>query len=186
MATKIGVIAEDNSDVDVIKEILSKYLKKEAFSITHFVGKGCGKLKSKCAAWVDQLEKKGCKHIFLFHDLDRNKEENLKRELTKKLENCSFPSTLIIIPREELEAWLLADTEAIRRVFAIQKKIKPFADIEQVKSPKEHLERLVRQQSEKKYLNTIHNKKIASEIDVSLLENYPSYQPFHNYVTTRI
>ncbi|MDJ1354453.1 hypothetical protein [Pseudomonas aeruginosa] len=69
MATKIGVIAEDNSDVDVIKEILSKYLKKEAFSITHFVGKGCGKLKSKCAAWVDQLEKKGANTFSSFTTL---------------------------------------------------------------------------------------------------------------------
>lgn len=186
MAKKIGVIAEDTSDVDVIKEILSKYLKKDNFSVSHFVGQGCGKIKSKCAAWVDQLAKKGCSHIFLFHDLDRNKEALLRKELQTKLARCSFASPLIVIPREELEAWLLADVEAIRKVFSIQNGIKPISDVEKISSPKEYLEKLVRFHSERKYLNTVHNKKIAQEINIKKLVGYPSYKSFHDYVSTKI
>ncbi len=58
MAMKFGIIAEDKSDVDVIKEFLAKYLKPSEFSVKHFVGQGCGKLKSKCQAWAVNLKKR--------------------------------------------------------------------------------------------------------------------------------
>ena len=74
MSKKIGVIAEDSSDVEVICEILEKYMDSSSFSVRKFVGNGCGKLRNKCDAWARLLIKMGCDHLLLFHDLDRNKE----------------------------------------------------------------------------------------------------------------
>lgn len=182
MAIKIGIIAEDISDIQVITEILSKYLKSNSFSTKHFVGKGCGKLKNKCRAWVDNLIKQGCEHIFIFHDLDRNNEDKLRKDISEKISTLNFKNSLIVIPIEELEAWLLSDIDAIRKVFSITNVIKQPSNAEGVKSPKEHIERLVRQAANKIYINTIHNKKIASHTPLEQLKKCSSYLPLHNYI----
>ncbi|SFY08142.1 protein of unknown function [Pseudomonas sp. NFACC49-2] len=182
MAIKIGVIAEDISDIQVISEILSKYLKTNSFSIKHFVGKGCGKLKNKCKAWVENLIKQGCEHIFIFHDLDRNNETQLRDAIKGKISALNFKNSLIVIPVEELEAWLLSDINAIRTVFSITAPLKQISNAEMVKSPKEHIEKIVRQAGNKIYLNTVHNKKIANLTLLEQLKKCSSYMPLHTYI----
>jgi hypothetical protein len=182
MAIKIGVIAEDISDIQVITEIVAKYLKPNSFSTKHFVGKGCGKLKNKCRAWVDSLIKQGCEHIFIFHDLDRNNEVHLRESIQGKIAELGFKNSLIVIPIEELEAWLLSDINAIRSVFSITAPLKQIPNAEMVKSPKEHIEKLVRKANNKIYLNTVHNKKIANLTLVEQLKTCSSYMPLHTYI----
>lgn len=186
MSIKIGVIAEDTSDIEVIGEILSKYLDKNRFSIKKFVGQGCGKMKSKCAAWVDNLSKLGCQHIFIFHDLDRNDEATLKKDIQEQVNKSTFKAPLIVIPTEELEAWLLSDVEAIKKTFSINAIIKPIADVEQVKSPKEHLGKMVKKLSGKVYVNTIHNKKIAGHTEIESLNRCNSYRPLNEYIVNNL
>ena len=186
MSIKIGIIAEDLSDIQVISELISKYVEKKEFSIKHFVGKGCGKLRVKCSAWVDNLSIQGCKHVIIFHDLDKNKEHELRKEIETKLTKCKFRETLIVIPTEELEAWLLSDAEAIKSTFSITENIRIANDVESIKSPKEHLQKLVKRLSSKNYVNTIHNKKIAEKIETSKLSNCQSYKVFEDYITQQI
>jgi len=183
MAKKIGVIAEDISDVEVVKEILAKYIDRRSFSVKHFVGQGCGKLRNKCGAWIDTLSKQGCTHIFLFHDLDRSNEKALRKEIQEKIKSCLFQNSLIVIPTEELEAWLLSDMDAIKQVFDIAAPIKQISDVEAVKSPKEHLEKMVRRLSKKVYVNTIHNKKIAAQTTKANLMRCNSFQVLDKYLT---
>jgi len=184
MATKFGIIAEDKSDVDVIKEFLAKYLEPSQFSVKHFVGQGCGKLKSKCQAWAVNLKKSGCEHIFIFHDLDRNNEIKLRKELNEKLSPPETPNTVVIIPTEELEAWLLSDLNAIQITFSIpaREMIKKIPHAETIKSPKEYLQKLVHQSSKKIYMNTAHNKTIAANTQLDKLLTCKSYLPFDNYM----
>lgn len=183
MSIKFGVVAEDNSDIQVITELIAKYLPRNSFCVKHFVGKGCGKLKNKCSAWVKNLSTQGCSHIFIFHDLDRNKEDELRAELRKKLEDCNFDNHLIVIPKEELEAWLLSDTAAIKKTFNITQDIKPLGDVETIPSPKEFLQKLVKKLSKKTYINTIHNSKIATNIELNKLTACDSYLGFDKYIT---
>lgn len=182
MAIKIGVIAEDISDVHVITEILAKYIDRTKFSVKHFVGQGCGKLKTKCQAWATSLTKAGCQHILIFHDLDRNNEASLRKDITERIQQAEAIKTLIVIPVEELEAWLLSDIEAIRQVFSIAQKIKAISDSETVKSPKEHLQKMVRKHSNKIYMNTVHNKKIATHTNLQNLIKCSSYKPLDDYM----
>ncbi|WP_312933916.1 DUF4276 family protein [Pseudomonas sp.] len=185
MATKIGIIAEDESDVDVIKEILGIYIPANNFGTKKFVGKGCGKLRAKCAAWTTNLVAMGCEHILIFHDLDRYDEHTLRKELSAKIELTGFKNTLIVIPVEELESWLLSDMEAIKEIFSIQKKIKPLGPSEKIKSPKEQLQKLVKRYSKKTYINTIHNKKIASKLRIQELMNCKSFHPLNQYLNSQ-
>ena len=50
-AVRIGVIAEEKNDIDVIYELTCKIIKENQFSFSHFIGHGCGKVRKKCNAW---------------------------------------------------------------------------------------------------------------------------------------
>lgn len=182
MPKKIGVIAEDKSDVEVVTEILSKYMPRNQFSVNHFVGNGCGKVKQKCDSWTKTLINRGCEHIFILHDLDKNNESNLRKILEKKVHPNIFKNSLIIIPIEELEAWLLSDSEAIKQVFSLPKAPKKITDCESIQSPKEYLENLVWKIGRKRYLNTIHNKKISQFMSLENLVRCSSFTIFDKYI----
>jgi hypothetical protein len=182
----IGVIAEDVSDVEVISLLLEKYTPKNRFAIRRFVGNGCGKLRNKCKTWTETLLKAGCEHVFVFHDLDRNDETELRSALQKKLPQHKFPTALIVIPIEELEAWLLSDEEALRNVFSLKSTPKAYLNCELVRSPKEEIGRLVWTAAKKRYLNTVHNQRIAEKMSLTKLRRCTSFSPFDQYVTTRV
>lgn len=42
---RIGVIAEEASDIDVLYELTCKLTKENMFSFKRFIGHGCGKLR---------------------------------------------------------------------------------------------------------------------------------------------
>ncbi len=183
MSKKIGIIAEDSSDIDVLTEIIAKISPKNSFTVKKFVGNGCGKLRQKCGSWANQLLDSGCEHIILVHDLDRYNENELRKNLKEKV---NFPNSLIVIPIEELEAWLLSDENAIKAVFSLTKTPKKISDCEVIKSPKEYLEKLVWSLGKKRYLNTVHNKKLSAEMNLNELLRCNSYIPLHNYLTNDV
>lgn len=186
MPKTIGIIAEDSSDVDVITSLLEKYVQRNKFSIKKFVGNGCGKLRNKCGSWATSLFEAGCHHVLVFHDLDRNDEAELKKLLFKKLPKSLFPNSHVVIPIEELEAWLLSDEAAIRDVFRLERTPPKIADCESVPSPKEHLGHLVWSIGKKRYLNTTHNKKLAERATLGNLRRCASYVAFDEYVKSAI
>lgn len=186
MSKKIGVIAEDSSDVSVINVILGKYLSSNEYSVKKFVGNGCGKLRNKCGAWANMLVKSGCEHILVFHDRDRNEEKTIRENLESKVGRKEFPNSIIVIPVEELEAWLLTDAKAIKTAFNLKKAPKKNSDCEAVESPKEFLRDVVWKIGKKRYLNTTHNKKIAEQSNISSFLRCKSYKPFDKYVRENI
>jgi hypothetical protein len=186
MSKKIGIIAEDKSDIDVITEILKKYMGANEFRIGRFVGNGCGKLRSKCEAWTKNLFKSGCNYVFVFHDLDRNCANKLRKDLEIKVCPNKYENSLIVIPVEELEAWLLSDSDAIKSVFNLNKKPKKIHGCENISSPKEHLRDMVWATGKKRYLNTVHNKKIAKETSLENLKRCPSFIQFHEFIQDRV
>ena len=186
MPKVIGVIAEDKSDIEVVTEILAKYMARNTFSVKHFVGNGCGKVKLKCDSWYRLLFARGCEHVFLFHDLDRNDETKLRKSLEKKLPSSDCPNSLIVIPVEELEAWLLSDATAIQHVFSLPKKPKKIENCESVASPKEHLAQLVWMNDKKRYVNTIHNKKISEQVSLENLKRCSSFIDLEKYIREKV
>lgn len=186
MTRVIGIIAEDDSDVEVIAEFLSKYMQRNNFSLKKFTGNGCGKLRNKCDSWASSLFKSGCDHVIVFHDLDRNDENRLRKLLMKKVCPVKYPNSLIVIPIEEMEAWLLSDVDAIQKVFSLPKTPSKIHDCENVPSPKEHLEGMVWKIGKKRYVNTIHNKKISQLTSLDNLLRCKSFATFDKYVRENI
>lgn len=186
MSKGIGIIAEDSSDVDVVTSILEKYSPRNKFYVKRFVGNGCGKLRNKCSIWIETLFKSGCEIVFVFHDLDRNNVSTLRAALLEKIPANKIPKSLIVIPVEELEAWLLSDQDAIQRVFSLKAKPKRYKNCESVKSPKEELEKLIWTISKKRYLNTVHNERIAQQTSLENLRRCQSFLPFDAFLKTEV
>lgn len=178
----IGVIAEEYNDVEVLYEVTCKIIPKEAFSFRHFIGHGCGKIRRKCIAWATNLLQRGCTHLVVMHDLDRNDKTSLRRDLEMAIAKVGFDASLVLIPSEELEAWLLSDPQAIKATFKMRILPKIPKDTEGIASPKEFLAEIVTRNSKTTYLNTVHNKRIAKNLGLSSIARCPSFLPYPEFL----
>jgi hypothetical protein len=185
----VGVIAEDDCDVDSIRVLIHRIAKNKGIKINKFVGKGCGKLRRKCNAWARILSQKKCSVLILVHDLDANNLKDLRKRIQDSLDPCPIAKHLICIPVQEIEAWLLSDADAIKESMNLSKRPKVDGPPENIDSPKEYLEKLVYKTSggEKIYLNTKHNAKIAEIVSIDKANKLcPSFQPFYEFVRNQI
>jgi hypothetical protein len=183
---KIGIIAEDNSDVMVLQAMTLTMLKPRNIGFSSFVGDGCGKLRRKCAAWAQNLVNCGCHWIVLVHDRDNRdiqETEQLRRDLTEAVNTGRAKINLILIPKKEIEAWLLYDADAIATVFGRNHQLPRLpGDPELLQDPKSYLQGLVRKKYRKSYLTTLHNPAIAKHIRTERLRRSPSFRPHFAFV----
>ena len=180
----IGIIAEDDSDVAVIKEITLSLLRPYSVGFKKFVGSGCGKLRRKCASWATILAQRGCRWIAVVHDLDTNDEAELRAQLTRAVTSANAQAHVVVIPKREIEAWLLYDAVAIATVFRAGKQPKLPGDPELLRDPKKHLRDLVQITYGKEYLTTVHNPKIAKNMDLANLNGCHSFAPYPTFSAT--
>ena len=184
---RIGIIAEDDSDVNVLRSIIGK-LATRNFGVEKFVGNGCGKLRSKCNAWSADLKKRGCSLLILVHDLDTANLGQIDADLKAALSPCQIKLNIIVIPVKEIEAWLLADHEAIKKAMKISRSIGKVSNPESISRPKERLRDLIYIRSGHKirYVNSIHNVKIADACKVANLRRCESFQPLENFLKAHV
>ena len=178
---KMGIIAEDDSDVAVLREITSALLRPHRVGFKRFVGNGCGKLKRKCGAWAKNLVDQGCTWVVVVHDLDMNDERKLRSELTRAIAPSGARASIVLIPKREIEAWLLYDASAIAAALRERQLPRLPGDPETVVDPKEHLRDLIWRKYRKEYLNTVHNPMIAKHIALSLLRKSGSFAPHFSF-----
>jgi len=174
---KIGIIAEDDSDVAVLRELTLKLLRPKNVGFKRFVGDGCGKLRRKCAAWARILVQQGCPCVVLVHDLDVYNEKELRATLEEAIHTAYAKAKVVLIPKREIEAWLLYDGLAIARAFKSAEPPHLPGDPESIADPKKHLRDLIWKKYRKEYLNTVHNAPIARHINIGLLRKSASFSP---------
>ncbi len=105
------------------------------------------KLELRVSGWLLSLEDKGAEKIFILLDMD-----NSDASYTIfKSKVCSRPVDIIIVAKQELEAWYLADTIALRKFLA--------ADIDAILHPENYLEPL----EELKKLRLLYQKRGVSD-----------------------
>jgi len=181
----VGIIAEDDSDVDSFKILIRRISGNGQIGIKKFVGRGCGKIKRKCNAWAKQLRDRGCGTLIIIHDLDNNVLDELRRKITIALDPCPVKKHMICIPVREFEAWLLSDVESIKLGLNLRNAPKEVRFPERIESAKEYLEKIVDKASngEKLYLNTKHNAKLSEIITIdNIISHCPSFVPFYEFV----
>jgi hypothetical protein len=186
MSVKIGVIAEEQNDIDVLYELTCKLTAENNFSFRKRLGHGCGRLRRKCNTWSRNLVEGGCSHLVVIHDLDTKDEDALRKELEASVRNIAYTGHLILIPIYEIEAWLLSDPLALKQTFSM--KVVPNIKVhpETIPQPKEYLRDIVWRYCRKRYVNTIHNKKIASVMQIERLSVCHSFLPYPEFLNRHI
>jgi hypothetical protein len=185
MKIRIGIIAEDNSDVEVISEILKKMRQNDEISIKKFVGHGCGRIVGKCCQWANQLFLYGCKYLLVIHDLDERDINELRTDINHAINSSSIRRKIVVIPIREIEAWLLCDGEAIRKSMGIRNKISDTANPQLIIDPKRKLGEIIYLKSEKRKRYIVNdNVRIASRINVKKLLRCNSFIPLYNFIVS--
>lgn len=182
LAMPLGIIAEDKSDVSVLRELTLTLLRPRKIGFKHFVGHGSGKLRRKCSAWAVNLVQAGCRWIVVIHDLDRNVEAKLRKELEAAIADVTVRSSIVLIPVQELEAWLMYDSNALRLAFNATSCPRLVRDPQLLTDAKKALRDVIWRTFKKKYVNTIHNEKIAKHINPRELRRSSSFEPFVPFV----
>lgn len=181
----VGIIAEDISDYECVKEILQKLCPEKQISFKKQLGKGCGTIAAKCNKWAGVLKNRGCTKLIILRDSDGKSVKKLEAEISKALTPPPIEDNVIVIAVCELENWLLADLASVHQTFCRSKK-KPneIHNPESISKAKEHLRDFVKQKYSKQYLSTTHNSKIAQIIDVSKIKKKcPSFQSLDTFVS---
>lgn len=187
MKHKIGVIAEDDSDVQVANELIKKISPRKEFVIRRFVGHGCGKLRSKCLSWAIQLKNQGCSMLIVFHDLDDRTLTDLEAEIKSLLRPCPIERHLIIIPIREIEAWLLSDHLAIKKALKLRRTFPRIANPQSIVNPKRMLGDLIFSKSDKRKRYVVEdNQKIASHIQIVNIRRCSSFLPLEHFIKTHL
>lgn len=184
MAVTLGVIAEDNSDVEVIRKLVSR-LSNKRIKIKKFTGQGCGKIIGKCRRWTESLRDMGCTRMILMHDLDLKNLKNLRAAIEEALKPSPILKSIVVIPVKEIEAWLLADHDAITKLFSLKTPISKIANPESESRAKEKLASLVYRHSARKttYLNSVHNERLAEFISLETVGlRCPSFVPLRDFI----
>ena len=181
---KIGIIAEDNSDVSVLKYLIQKIGPDKTFSLKKFVGYGCGKIIGKGLQWAKNLKDQGCTLLVVVHDLDRRDLRQLSTELDEAFKPSPIKKNVIVIPVREIEAWLLSDNLAIQQGLKLPILPSFISNPEDILDAKRKLREIVYISSNKKkrYINTIHNEHIASCIDLKNIRRCSSFQPLESFL----
>jgi hypothetical protein len=178
----IGIIAEDQSDVAVMKELTWKMLQTRSVGFKCRVGDGCGKVRRKCGRWADNLVRSGCSWIVVVHDLDRRDERSLRAKLEQAIDGTGARATVVLIPVKEIESWLMYDPLALRTAFKGHTTPRLPPNPESLDDPKSALEKLIRLAFGKIYVNTIYNERIARHVSLNCLDRSRSFAPYVPFV----
>ncbi len=113
-----------------------------------------------------------CERFIVCHDAD-GLDPAPKRLLVQ--ERIVMPSKVadaccIVVPVQELEAWILADIECAVKVFPSWRP-SPIQNPERIDSPEEYLKRLSRDNKKRpRYDHVIHNEKMAKHLDLDKVQ----------------
>lgn len=170
----IGIIAEDQSDVDVVVALAAKLVDRRKFAPKTYLGNGCGKLRRKCGSWAMDFSRKDGRYMVAVHDLDEYNENELRTFLMTAMKPAGLHVRAVVIPKRTIEAWLLYDPSALKEVFGLRKAPKVGGDPEQFTKPESQLKRIARSNG-RTYHNVIDNKKIAAKLDICRLVSSASF-----------
>lgn len=185
---KFGIIAEDKSDVLSTGILIRRIARNNGIGVKGRSKNGCSILLRKCKDWAINLYESGCSLLVVVHDSDGKDPKVIMKEIRNKLDSCPIVDNLIVIPIQELEAWLLSDPEAIKKALKLKKVPKVKSNTELIDSPKEYLGKAINRASEneKLYINTKHNSMISEIISINIIrKKCPSFVPFYNFIVEK-
>lgn len=181
-----AVLGEDQSDVSTLKVIIKRLAKNDSLSVKGKGYDGGAEMLRKGAKQIELFASEHkCKRFVICYDADGPDAVRRYNEARQKIVTPCRANGLysIIVPVQEVEAWILADIAAVSNVF---KGWSPdeISNPESIASPKEHLEKLSRNSERRpRYSHATHNEKVAQHLDLEKVANKcPSFRPLVEFV----
>ena len=182
-----GIIGEEASDTQVIKVIIRNLTGAQKQKCLCQGYSGDGELFNNGARDLRSFKNQGCTKFVVCYDADGpDPSQRDERVIQEIIRPAGIESDYcVVIPVQELEAWILADIQAVSKVFTGWKP-SPFKENpEGVKDPKERLISENRKHFGKpKYTPSTHNPKVANYLDLFMVrKRCPSFEKLAKWVT---
>jgi hypothetical protein len=182
-----GVLGEDKSDVATLKVLMRRIADDKGLTIHGKGYEGCSEMLRKGATQLRLFsDTHGCKKFVVCYDRDKGDVDERRKEV---IDEIIVPSGLnaefcIVIPIEEIEAWILADLVSVTKIFTGWRPDKDFVNPEGEKDPKELVEKLSRMANGKpRYDHATHNEKVAQHVSLdTVAKKCPSFVPLVKFV----
>ena len=169
----IAVLAEDRSDADALVVLVNRISGNLNCRVLRKGFSGCGELCRKVGSHIADFASQGATHFIICHDSDGNDPGEIREKVMAGIKpkidlNCYEHK--IVVPVQELEAWLIADDEAISKVIP-SLSIGVVKQPENIDSPKEWLIRASRKgRSHPLYSPPTYNHQVARHLDIAKVE----------------
>jgi hypothetical protein len=163
-----GILGEDDSDAQTLKVLVKRLAGDESLTVKAKGYGGSGKLLKDGARALRLFKALALTRFIVCHDAD-GPDPNEKCDLV--MEKSVKPSGLakdccIVIPVQELEAWILADIECGSKVFGWWRPA-PIQNPEGIPKPKGHIERLCySNKPRRRYNHAVDNERMARHLDL--------------------
>lgn len=176
-----GILGESASDAMALTVLVKRIARDPRLTVRSKGYRCAGDLCNKGAAQLRDFARDGLTRFIVCHDADGpDPGPSHTRVLEKVVKPAGVPCC-IVVPVEEIEAWILADLSAVTKVFTGWRPDSITAP-ERVKNPKEHLTRLALRHG-RRYRPPLHNEQIARHIDLDVVaRKCPSFRPLVAFV----
>ncbi|MGO8762426.1 MAG: hypothetical protein ACLP2P_07010 [Desulfobaccales bacterium] len=167
-----GLIVEGNYDKQIIQSLIHKILLKDHNCICR-VMYGNPRLLERFPRFLEEFRYKMVNKTIILKDTDLKSAEKLLQKMKDKKPNRDYPFPVkFCVAKKEIEAWLLADENAISKVAG--KKIPRIkGNLEDMNDPKGKLQRILSN------VNIVYTDQIAGRIaleaDINIIEQRCSY-----------
>ena len=109
-----AILAEDRSDLETLRVLVKRTAGDASLRVKGRGYQGCGELLRKGAAQIQLFANLGCNRFLVCADADGPDPDDRYSEVRERVvEPSGFAETCIVIPVQELEAWILADLPAV-------------------------------------------------------------------------
>jgi hypothetical protein len=180
VADAFAILAEDESDADVLATILKRHLNSPALTVKTKGYAGWGMLR-KGAQDIDAWRGRGIRKFVICHDADSKPPGEVYRDIYERIvrRGDSADWYCIPVPVQEMEAWLVADELAFPRVIRSFHP-KSAASPESIVDPKEWLIRESRASNGKPlYVPKLFNAQVAGHLRLDVVsKKCPSFRHF--------
>lgn len=176
-----AILAEDESDAEVLSHIVKRRLGNDRLSVRCKGYDGCGGLCAKGARDIRSWRLQGVQRFIVCHDADATPPEMIRDKVLKAIVRPAEAEGVccIAVPVQEIEAWLIADEDAISTVIP-SFRFGGHRQPESLQDPKEWLrKKSIAANGKPLYSPKTFNAAVAKHLRLDVVEQKcPSFKAF--------
>ena len=178
-----GVLGEDTSDVKMLQVFIRRLAGDRSIKMRCKGFSGCANLLKDGTNVLRAMLDLGCSRFVVCYDADGPDPADHKEKVMSRIvrpagvtDNCC-----VLVPVQEIEAWILADIESITRIFSSWRPV-AISNPEAIERPKEHLKTLSRAFGIR-YDHVVYNERVAAHLNLqTVCGKCPSFRPLLEFV----